>query len=91
MTELARFLNARKLTEWSESAGMAGISRFQINSPAELKGQAWRLPKRRYARPLVIRGQAKIQEDEESWLVISASQHELVFSSAKEAEKPPSK
>ena len=68
MPQIAEFLNVRNTVQWiiRESGGMATLD---ATGPSTLDHQTWRLPKRAFAEPRVVSGQARVVSGNESWFV----------------------
>jgi hypothetical protein len=80
MTELARFLNARKQVKWrvAESGGLVTV---EAVSPQSLDHETWRFPADRFAEPTILKGTAQVVRDEDAWRVIAGDGTSLQFQS----------
>ena len=70
MSQVATFLNSRKLVTWklTQHNGVIALSAADSQTLAH---QAWSLPVSRFEKPVVIRGSATVVQDGDSWLVVA--------------------
>lgn len=78
MSDLARFLNARKQVSWTAS-GMRDVLTIRANHPTTLEHMAWLLPMARYAQPAVTKGTARVVRDGDTWVVVAGAGKVLDF------------
>jgi hypothetical protein len=78
MTELANFLNTRKLVRWKMSEN-GGLISFEATHPQTLDHQTWRISASRFAEPKIIAGSAKVVRDNDAWMIIAGDGRELRF------------
>jgi len=76
MTQIANFLNSRKLINWklTEHDGLAVL---QAANSQTLDHQTWSLPVSTFEKPVVSRGNAAIVRDGNSWLVVAGGGNQL--------------
>ncbi len=65
----ASFMSSRQQVKWSTSTGSTGRLRLDATHPDSLSRMTWLLPKAAFAKPVVLKGWASVDEDAESWLV----------------------
>ena len=79
MTDVAAFLDQRERVQWTATL-KSGELRIAAAHPVSLARQAWRLPVGRYARPVIIEGQATLRRDGPDWLVVAGGGKTLELS-----------
>ncbi len=80
MTELARFLNARKQVRW-KVAENGGLVTVEAVAPQNLEYETWRMPADNFAEPRIVRGSAQVVRDNDAWRVIAGDGRSLQFQS----------
>lgn len=80
MTQLAKFLNSRKLVQWKASEQGERVV-VEATHPQTLAHQTWRLPLSRFSEPTVVRGAAEVRQDSDAWMVVAGNGKELQFES----------
>lgn len=78
MTELANFLNSRKLVKrkLSDDAGRITV---EATHPRTLDHETWRIPASRFAQPKIVEGAARVVRDDDAWMVIAGEGKDLRF------------
>jgi len=89
MAQYADFANRRLQARWSldDAAGLPlgtglglggpGAQRLHAEHPASLAGLTWLLPRERYLRPDVKRGEARVDAADNHWRVVAGEGREL--------------
>ena len=72
MSQAADFLNRRERVQWQLDVRPAGL-RLVATDAKDLAHMAWWVPKRRFAKPVVIEGLAKVDEQDENWRITAAT------------------
>jgi hypothetical protein len=70
MSQVATFLNSRKLVTWKLTRHNGVVSLSAADSQT-LAHQTWSLPGSRFDKPVVVRGSATVVQDGDSWLVVA--------------------
>jgi Polysaccharide deacetylase len=78
MTELANFLNSRKLVQWKVSDA-GGLVTVEATHPQTLAHQTWRFPASRFSEPKIVQGTAKVVRDHDAWMIIAGDGKALRF------------
>jgi hypothetical protein len=78
MTELANFLNSRKLVRWKVSDN-SGLITVEATHPQTLIHQTWRIPASSFAQPRIVEGSAKVVRDRDAWMIIAGEGKTLQF------------
>jgi hypothetical protein len=79
MPVLASHLLRRLGVSWKQEALANGDQQFTATHASNLSGVAWRLPKARYAKPVVTSGSASVADGGTHWLVRASGTKSLVF------------
>lgn len=87
MERIAIFLNRREEVQWREDTD-SSHARFTATHVDSLREMTWRLPKHRYLRPLIVRGNAEVRETADAWTVIAGEGKSLVFESSINTNNP---
>ncbi len=80
MTQLARFLENRNQVRW-RTTERKGLLTVEARHPHNLAHLAWQLPAKRYEKPRVLTGDAKINENLDDWIITAQSGATLTFES----------
>jgi len=87
MERIATFLNRREQVEWQEQdAGTQ--AHFSAAHKDSLNEMTWHLPKSRFARPIVVRGNAQVHETETAWTVIAGDGKTVAFDATINVSQP---
>ncbi len=78
MSDLARFLNARKQVSWTTSE-MRGVLTIRADHPSSLEHMTWFLPVARFAQPTIVKGTARVARDGDAWVVVAGAGKGLDF------------
>ena len=78
MTQLATFLNSRKLVAWSTFQDGDHLS-VKATHPVSLVHDTWRVPVASYSEPVVVQGSAQVVRDNDIWMVVAQEGKELRF------------
>jgi hypothetical protein len=76
MSSLANFLNTRKKVSWKISY-QGGKANLEASHPESLEHETWRLPVSKFAEPKVVEGDAKIEKNDDSWLIVAGKDKKL--------------
>jgi hypothetical protein len=68
MTQAAEFMTRRERVQWSLEARGDGL-RLQASDPVDLAHLTWWVPKGRFLKPVVLSGQAAVEERGADWKV----------------------
>lgn len=77
MTQAAEFMNRREKTVWRFQRD-ADHWVLNASNQQDLAELTWRFPKKRFARPTAINGNARLQELGDDWLLIAGQGTKLV-------------
>jgi len=80
MTELARFLNARKQVKWRVAEDGDRVT-VEATAPQSLEHETWRMPASQFAEPKVLEGSATVIKDNDAWRVVAGEGRSLQFQS----------
>ena len=78
MTQLATFLNSRKLVAWSTFQDGDRLT-IKATHPVSLAHDTWRIPAVGFSAPVVTEGLAQVVRDNDAWMVIAGEGKELRF------------
>ena len=78
MERIASFLNRREEVQWHQNSS-ATQERITASHSVSLKEMSWRVPKRRFARPVVVEGNAEVYELNSAWVVVAGESQSLTF------------
>ena len=78
MTELANFLNSRKLVKWKVEEN-GGLITVEATHPQTLDHETWRILASRFAQPKIVEGSAKVVRDNDTWMIIAGEGRDLRF------------
>jgi hypothetical protein len=70
MTRAAQFMSQREETKWSFDPANGGWT-LNAQNDKDLKDLAWRIPKQRFAKPIVAQGDAAVETYANEWLVVA--------------------
>ena len=76
MEQAADFLNRRERVQWQLDVQPAGLQ-LVASDAKNLASMAWLAPKRRFARPVVTRGLATVDEHNENWRITAGTGRQL--------------
>jgi hypothetical protein len=77
MAQYADFANRRLQARWSLDDAGAAAQRLHAEHPVTLAGLTWLLPRERYLRPDVKRGEARVDTADNHWRVVAGEGREL--------------
>ena len=80
MTDLASFLNERKQVHW-KTTEHDGVLTIDASHPRSLAHFSWQLSAIQYAEPRMVKGDATVRKDGDSWIVVAHTGNELEFES----------
>jgi hypothetical protein len=72
MTQAADFMSQREQTDWEFKRSTQGWH-LNASHPNDLKDLTWRIPKLRFAQPILVRGDAVVEQYPLEWLVVARS------------------
>jgi len=78
MTDLAHFLNSRKLVNWTTS-DVGDQLAVTATHPQNLAHATWRIPVSRFSEPVVVSGIAHVVRDGDAWMVVAGDGREIRF------------
>lgn len=77
MAAQSEFANRRLRVRWSLDEPRDGTrqsaQQLQAHHPQSLDGMTWLLPRRRYGLPIVISGQARVEQDGDAWRIVAGA------------------
>jgi hypothetical protein len=80
MPRLADFMTQRQQVTWTETILATGATRFDVSHPTGLGEMVWMLPKKRYAKPVIVTsGGAVVANGGTVWLVKATAVKQLRF------------
>jgi hypothetical protein len=72
MTQAAEFMGKREQTDWAINRTNQGWQ-LQAQHADDLKDLTWRIPKQRFAKPVIVQGDAVVETQTNEWLVVARS------------------
>ena len=80
MTEMSEFLNARSKVQWDFNVD-SEQHMFSAKHPANLNAFTWLLSTKRYNKPIITEGKAKVVKRKNQWSIIAGKGKKLIFTS----------